>query len=230
MFQNIQNDFSSNKSHLKDVKFNTEEITVLAKKIFSLKNIIIYVISFMVSMISFGGDVSIGLAPFGFAILAASASAGVPISVIYLVTLLGSYIGLGKDITSSYFLTSLVFFATLFIIKAKKQVDVNERVKLGKNIVISICIARLLPMVFTSISLSNVILSIMLCIITYIFYKIFSNAINVIYEYGEKRVFSIEELMGASLLVAIAITALDPIHLLGYSLKNILCIFINSTK
>ena len=66
----------------------------------------------------------------------------------------------------------------------------------------------------------------MLCIITYIFYKIFTNAIDVIYEYGEKKVFSIEELMGASLLIAIAITALDPISIFGYSLKNVLCILI----
>ena len=66
----------------------------------------------------------------------------------------------------------------------------------------------------------------MLSIITYIFYKIFVNAIDVIYEYGEKKVFSIEELMGASLLLAIAITALEPINILGYSLKNVLCILI----
>ena len=47
-----------------------------------------------------------------------------------------------------------------------------------------------------------------------------------LYEYGEKKVFSIEELMGASLLLAIAITALEPINILGYSLKNVLCILI----
>lgn len=226
MFQSIPNGFSEDKDQIKDVKFNNEEVFEFVKKIFSVKNIIIYIISFMVSMISFGGDVSVGLAPFGLAILAATASSGIPVSGVYIATLLGSFIGLGKDITGAYFLTSLVFFATLFIIKAKKQNESNEKIKFGKNIVISILVARIVPMLFTSISLSNLILSVMLCIITYIFYKIFSNAISVIYEYGEKNVFSVEELMGASLLLAIAITALSPIHILGYSVKNILCILI----
>ncbi|MBP3502438.1 MAG: SpoIIE family protein phosphatase [Clostridia bacterium] len=226
MFQNISNDFSENKNHCQDVKFNSEEIFILLKKIFSKQNIIIYIISFMISMVSFGGDISLGLAPFGLAILAATASAGIPITAIYIFTLLGSFIGLGKDITASYFLTSLVFFATLFILKTKKQNNVNEKVKLGKNIVISILVVKVLPMVFTSISISNLIFAIMLCIITYIFYKIFANAIDVIHEYGEKKVFSIEELMGASLLIAIAITSLDSISIFGYSLKNVLCILI----
>lgn len=226
MFQNVANDYAENKNHYKDVRANTEEFSSIVKKIFSVKNIIIYIISFMVSMISFGGDNSLGLAPFGLAILAATASSGIPISFVYISTLLGTYVGHGSDITGSYFVTSLVFFATLFIVKAKKQNEVNEKIKLGKNIVISICISRILPMIFTSIYLPDLILAIMLCITTYIFYKVFSNAINVIYEYKEKEVFSIEELMGAGLLIAIAITALNPIHIFGYSLKNILCILV----
>ena len=227
MFQKIANDFSdNNKNHYKDVKLNNEEIGMFLKRSFSRQNIILYVISFMISMVSFGGDISLGLAPFGLAILAATASSGIPISIVYIITLLGSFVGLGKDITANYFLTSLVFFATLFIVKTKKQVDYNEKLKLGKNIIISIFVVNIVPMLFTTLKLSNVIFTVLLSIITYIFYKIFVNAIDVIYEYGEKKVFSIEELMGASLLLAIAITALEPINILGYSLKNVLCILI----
>lgn len=227
MFQNIANDFSdNNKNHYKDVKLNNEEIGMFLKRSFSRQNIILYVISFMISMVSFGGDISLGLAPFGLAILAATASSGIPISIVYIITLLGSFVSLGKDITANYFLTSLVFFATLFIVKTKKQVDYNEKLKLGKNIIISIFVVNIVPMLFTTLKLSNVIFTVLLSIITYIFYKIFVNAIDVIYEYGEKKVFSIEELMGASLLLAIAITALEPINILGYSLKNVLCILI----
>ena len=120
MFQNIANDFSdNNKNHYKDVKLNNEEIGMFLKRSFSRQNIILYVISFMISMVSFGGDISLGLAPFGLAILAATASSGIPISIVYIITLLGSFVGLGKDITANYFLTSLVFFATLFIVKTK---------------------------------------------------------------------------------------------------------------
>lgn len=225
MFQGMTSDFYK-KSRQKDVKYNGDEIIDLLEKLFSVRNIVIYIISFMISMVSFGGDSSLGIAPFSLAILAASASIGIPISVIYILTILGSFIGLGPSITGSYFLTSIVFFATLFFVKAKKQNDVNEKARFGKNIVISILIVKIVPMLFSSINLSKLIIAIMLCITTYIFYKIFVNSLDVIYEYGYKKVFSVEELMGAGLLVAIAISCLAPISILGYSLKNILCILI----
>lgn len=225
MFQGMASDFYK-KNHQKDVKYDGDEIKDMLRKLFSVRNVVIYIISFMVSMVSFGGDATLGIAPFSFAMLAASASIGIPISVIYITTILGSFIGLGPSITGSYFLTSIVFFVTLFFVRAKKQNDVNEKAKFGKNIVMSILIVRIVPMLFTSINLSRLIIAVMLCITTYIFYKIFVNSLDVIYEYGCKRVFSVEELVGAGLLIAIAISCLAPISILGYSLKNILCILI----
>ena len=195
-------------------------------KLFSVRNIVIYIISFMVSMVSFGGDSSLGIAPFSLAVLAASASCGIPISIVYITTLLGSFCGLGADATGTYFLTSIVFFITLFIFKAKKQQDVNEKAKFGKNIILSILLVRIVPMLFSSISVSGIIVAVMMCITTYIFYKVFVNSLDVIYEYGYKTVFSIEELMGAAMLLAVAISSLAPISILGYSVKNILCILI----
>lgn len=53
MFQNISNDFTNNKNHCGDVKLNNEEIYALLKKVFSKQNIIICIISFMISMVSF---------------------------------------------------------------------------------------------------------------------------------------------------------------------------------
>ncbi len=225
MFQGMASDFYK-KDRQKDVKYDGDEVKDLLKKLFSVRNVVIYIISFMVSMVSFGGDASLGIAPFSLAMLAACASIGIPISIIYILTILGSFAGLGPSITGSYFLTSIVFFATLFFIKAKKQNDVNEKAKFGKNIVISILLVRIVPMLFTSINLSKLIIAIMLCITTYIFYKIFVNSLDVIYEYGYKKVFSVEELMGAGLLIAISISCLAPVSILGYSLKNILCILI----
>ena len=39
-------------------------------------------------------------------------------------------------------------------------------------------------------------------------------------------VFSIEELMGASMMITIAFSALTPVHIFGFSVKNILCILV----
>ncbi len=66
----------------------------------------------------------------------------------------------------------------------------------------------------------------MISIAIYIFYKIFSNSITVIKDYMKKKVYSIEEVIGASLLVAIAVLALEPIQIFGFSLKNICSILL----
>ena len=58
------------------------------------------------------------------------------------------------------------------------------------------------------------------------FYKIFSNSITVIKDYMNKKAYSIEEVIGASLLVAIAVLALEPIQIFGFSLKNICSILL----
>ena len=225
MFQGVAGDLGK-KSHSKDVKYSQIDIKDLLSKLFSIRNIVIYVISFLVSMVSFGGDSSLGIAPFSLSMVAASASCGIPISIVYLATILGSFIGLGPDATGSYFLISIVFFITLFIFKAKKQEDVNEKAKFGKNIILSISLVKIVPMLFSSINIAQLVIAVMLCITTYIFYKIFVNSLDVIYDYGYKTVFSVEELMGAAVLISIAISAFGPVSILGYSLKNILCILI----
>lgn len=225
MFQGVAGDYSK-KNHSKDVKYSQIDVKDLLLKLFSVRNIIIYVISFLISMVNFGGDSSLGIAPFSLSIVAASASCGIPISVVYIATILGSFIGLGADATGSYFLISIVFFITLFIFKAKKQEDVNEKAMFGKNIILSIVLVKIIPMLFSSVNISNLVVAVMLCITTYVFYKIFVNSLDVIYDYGYKTVFSIEEIMGAAVLISIAIAAFGPVAILGYSLKNILCILI----
>ena len=225
MFQGVASDFSK-KNHGKDVKYSQIDVKDLLLKLFSVRNIIIYVISFLVSMVSFGGDSSLGIAPFSLSIVAASASCGIPISIAYLSTILGSFIGLGPDATGSYFIISIVFFITLFIFKARKQEEVNEKAMFGKNIILSIILVKIIPMLFSSVNISSLVVGVMLCITTYVFYKIFVNSLDVIYDYGYKTVFSIEEIMGAAVLISIAISAFGPVSILGYSLKNILCILI----
>ena len=60
----------------------------------------------------------------------------------------------------------------------------------------------------------------------YIFYKIFSKSIVVINEIKNKKVFSIEEVMGATLLVSIASTCLGNTELLGLEISNVISILL----
>ena len=227
MFQNIAKDFKRNQSQNEDVKlYKIEEIKELIKKFFVKKNLFLYVISFMLSMVSFGGNSSLGLAPFALAIVAATLSNCIPIGFVYVVTCIGTFIGFGADGLLNYVITSIVFFASLFVFKTKIQDESNERRKVGKNVIIASLIVQIAPIAFGTFYLYDLLIGIMQAIVVFIFYKIFVNSITVIRDYGYKSVFSIEEVMGACMMVAIAFSALTPIHLFGYSVKNILCILI----
>ena len=72
----------------------------------------------------------------------------------------------------------------------------------------------------------DLLASFVFAILTYIFYKIFSNSITLIKDYGIKQAFTIEEVIGASLLVSIAVYSLNGLNILGLSISNILSIML----
>ena len=63
-------------------------------------------------------------------------------------------------------------------------------------------------------------------IIAVVFYKIFVNSVVVIRDFSDKKAFSIEEILGASLILAIAVGAFGNFSIFGFSLRNILSILI----
>ena len=141
MFQNIEECFDNKKNLKEDVKlFKLTEIKELMKKFFVKQNIVLYIVSLMVSMVSFGGSSSLGLAPFALAIVAATLSNGIPIGIVYVLSCIGTYIGFGTSGLISYVITTIVFFASLFIFKTRVQDDCNEKRKVGKNLIIAIII------------------------------------------------------------------------------------------
>lgn len=81
-------------------------------------------------------------------------------------------------------------------------------------------------MFFTTFLVYDLVVSIMLGIIVYIFYKIFANSLIVINEYGIKKAFSIEEVMGASLIISIALCAFSKLYIFGFSFTNIFSIML----
>ena len=74
--------------------------------------------------------------------------------------------------------------------------------------------------------LYDLLYNIMISIATFILYKVFVNSLEVFREYKTKKVFSLEEVMGASLLLAIAINCLGNFSIFGFSIRNILSILI----
>ena len=227
MFQNIANGFKKQESQTEDVKLiKFEQFKEVLKKFFVKKNILLYIVSLMISMVGFGGSGNLGLAPFALAIMAATLSNEIPVGVVYVLSLIGTCIGFGAKGVLEYVITTAVFFLSLFIFKTRIQDEYNERRKVGKNIIIATLIVKLVPIAFGTFYLYDLLIGIMQAIVTFIFYKIFTNSITVVRDYGYKKVFAIEEVMGACMMLAIACSAFTPFHIFGFSVKNIMCIFI----
>lgn len=141
-------------------------------------------------------------------------------------TLIGTILKFGTSSILNYILTLLIFIVSTMIIKPKYTSEANEKRKLGIYVIISTQIAKLITIFFGTVYIYDILASIMFSVMSYIFYKIFVNAMPFIIEYNQKKVFSIEEIIGASLIFEIAITSLGDINILGFSIRNILSILI----
>lgn len=102
----------------------------------------------------------------------------------------------------------------------------SERRKLGKYVVLSVILVQIVQILFRGFLLYDLFLGVTTAVVTYIFYKIFSNSLITISEYGLTKVFTVEEVVGASLMLSIAVTAFGSLQIFGFEIKTILCILI----
>lgn len=226
MFQNISRDLNSDGNNYEenDKKVNIKDVI---KKLFAKENLVLYVITFLISMVGFSeNSLILSFAPFGLAIIAGALSNNRPIGVMYVLSLIGTFISFGLTNLLVYFLTSLVFFIAILIRRPRIQENVNEKKKIGGHLFFAVLMVQVVPMFFRDFYVFELLSGIMLGITTLIFYKIFANSITLIIDFGTKRAFTIEEVIGTSLLLAITVTAFDAIDIFGFSIKNILSILI----
>lgn len=102
----------------------------------------------------------------------------------------------------------------------------SERRRIGKYVFLSTVFVQILQVLFSGFLLYDFFLGITTAVVTYIFYKIFSNSLAFFSEYGITKVFTVEEVVGASLMLAIAATAFRNAQIFGFEIKSILCILI----
>lgn len=226
MFQNISKDYAEDQ--FEDVKLNKKDnIKNIAKGLFDKQNLVLYILTFMVSMAGFSSNNLIfSIVPFGLALLAAAFSNGQAIGIMYILSLIGTFIRFGTNNLLTYVVTSLTFFILVLLIRPKIQEGVNEKRKIGVHLFFAVFLVQVVPLFFRTFYVFDLLTSIMLGMTTYIFYKIFVSSISLIKEFGTKKAFTIEEVMGTSLLIAIAISAFGDLNIFGFSIKNILSILI----
>ena len=221
MFQNINESTIDNQNYREEKKENKK--TEIFSNVFSIKNIPIYVISLMISMVGITGDFS----PFSISMLGACISNSIPLLGIVAFAIIGNAIKFGISGTLTYILTALVLIVTMYIIKPKYNDDErNEKVNLAKNIFISTLIIQLAKVGMAGFTLYDILSIICFSIISIVFYKIFVNSVIVFRDFEETKAFSIEEILGASLMLAISVGAFGDLSVFGFSIRNILSILI----
>ena len=226
MFQNIAKDSNSSSNEYIDENKKVDTKNVL-KNLLAKQNILLYIITFLVSMVGLSeSSLLISFTPFGLAIIAAALSNYRPIGVMYVLSLIATYIKFGFTNLLIYFITSLVFFVLILIIRPRLQHGVNEKRRIGGQLFFAVLIVQVIPMFFRSFYVFDLMTSIMLAMTTYIFYKIFANSITMLIDFGTKRAFTVEEVIGTSLLLAVAATAFGDLKIFDFSVKNILSILI----
>ncbi|MCI8291220.1 MAG: SpoIIE family protein phosphatase [Clostridia bacterium] len=218
MFQNLADNIELNQ---KDVKVNTNKFEIL-KRVFTVQNIIIYVLSFLVSTVS----IKDGITPFAMAFFVAACSSTIPAGAILVTTSIGTIVSFGANAFLTYFLTILIFLLTIVFLKPYVQEDRNEISKLGKNLIISVSVVQAIKLIIGPVLVYDIIMSIVTVILTYVFYKIFVNSIGVLETFGFKTAFTIEEIIGATVLVSIAAVAVSSYRVFGMSIANMLAIFL----
>lgn len=220
MFQNLEGVAAENNSNYSTKKI--KKLNILAN-VFELRNIAVYVVAFMVSMVGFGGDFS----PFSVSIFAACFANTIPLLGVVVVSLVGTGIRFGLPGLLSYMLTSLVMIATFFIFKPRYNEEMrNEKVKVAKNVFISALIVQMAKMMMSGFTIYDFLVGITFSVISVVFYKIFVNSLVVLQDFKEKRAFSIEEVIGASLLIAISVSCFGDLNIMGFNIRNILSILI----
>ena len=219
MFQNINEDTIEINNKAEKAKRNVN----IFSNVLTKENLAIYVVAFMMSLVGIGGDFSI----FSISVLGACFASSVPALGVVAVSLLGNFIKFGVGGGLGYFLTTLVLIITLFIFKPRyNEEERNEKIKIGKNLFIATLLIQIVKIAMAQFTLYDVLASITLSIIALVFYKIFVNSIVVVQEFYEKRAFSIEEVIGASLMLAIAVGGIGDFSVAGFSIRNILSILI----
>ena len=167
------------------------------------------------------------MSPFSIAIVTAIIANEIPVIGILIFGLIGNIIGCGAGSIPTYIITMLIFFASFFTAQPRYNEDSrNEKILLSKRVFFSTLIVGLVKTFISGPMIYDVLVTITVSITTVVFYKIFTNAIIVITAFGEKRAFTLEEVMGTSLLLAVAVCSLQGLTVFGFSITNVLSIFI----
>lgn len=217
MFQNVA-DIGSKQEYIN----NTSNIKYRLKEIFKYQNIIIYVLTLLVSTLTIKNQIM----PFGLAMVSACVGETVPIIGVFTMALIGTCIGGGTASLGNFVAEAIVYFILVLFFRAKVAVEErNEVVKTGGKLFAACMIVSLIKCFTGIFLLYDVFMGVISSAIVYVFYKIFVNGLAFIKNFNVKKAFTIEELIAGALIISLASASFNHINLFSLNLSNIVIIF-----
>lgn len=218
MFQNIADMGSEQES----INNKTNDIKYRLKEIFKYQNVIIYILTLLLSTLTIKNQIM----PFGLAMVAACVGETVPIIGVFLMALIGTAISMQKSAVSNFIVTSIIYFILVLFFKAKVAVEErNEVVKTGGKLFAACMIVSIIKCFTGMFLLYDVFMSIISSSIVYVFYKLFVNGLAFIKDFNIKKAFTMEELIAGVLIISLASLSLKDINIFSLNLSNIIIIF-----
>lgn len=218
MFQNVTDMGSAEKKE----RSTSSSVQYRLKEIFKYQNIIIYVLTLLMSTLSIKGEI----VPFGLAMLAACVGESIPLIMVFAMAIVGTCIGSGSVGVGNFVVTSIVYFLLVLLFRAKVAVeDRNEEVKTGGKLFAACLIVSIIKSFIGIFLIYDVFMAVISASIIYVFYKIFVNGLLFIKNLNVKSAFTLEELIAGVIIIAIASISFSSLNVFSLSITNIIIIF-----
>ncbi len=218
MFQNIAD--TGVCEELKEEK--NSSINYRLKQIFKFQNIIIYVLTLLMSTLSVKNEIM----PFGLAMVASCVGESIPIIGVFIMAIIGTAIKGGAIAVLNFLLIATIYFVFILIFKSKIAIDDrNETVKSGGKLFVAASIVALVKCIKGGFLFYDFFMGIISASIIYVFYKIFVNGLVFLKNIKIKSAFTTEELIASVIIIAIASLVFNKLNIFSLNISNIVIIF-----
>ena len=217
MFQNITENVEEQEGT------NINKVNLILRELLKIQNVIICILTICMSMLSIEDEI----APFGLAMVAATLSSGVPVFGVVIGAAIGTLAGNGLKAFLNFVLSSIIYFALVLVFKPKVAIqERNELLKTGKRLFLATFLVSFFQNIKGIVLTYDIFMALVAAALTYVFYKIFVNGLAIIKNWKIKKAFTLEEIIGSTIIIAIASMAFNGVTIFNLHLSNIIIIFL----
>lgn len=186
------------------------------KKIFSFKNILFIVLTFLVLPQTFLNDVY----PYGYVIFGVAALFNVPLALVLISGVLSTIV---FSIPSFVLLKMFISFVVFTLLTALVNIQgVSKKNVILIKLIFSVIVTEIIAMLIKGIQQYNFIDSVYSLMVTIAMYLVFASGIYVLLNLGKKYVFSKEESLAMVVVTVISLGFLKEFNIYGISVLNII--------